>query len=91
MLTTHLYLVPMLKIRGAIPPPQYAFIVWYMVKHRENFTFTLMDSEGEKTKHVKKDRPCTSAISLMFKTVTWVYRTDTIMTASSNGEELVCN
>jgi hypothetical protein len=27
----------------------------------------------------------------MFKTVTWVYRTDTIMTASSNGEELVCN
>jgi hypothetical protein len=27
---------------GAIPPiPQYAFMAWCLVKHRDNFTFTL--------------------------------------------------
>jgi hypothetical protein len=26
---------------GAIPPlPQYALMAWYLVKHRDNFTFT---------------------------------------------------
>jgi hypothetical protein len=30
-------------MRGAIPPlPQYAFMAWCLVKHRDNFTFTLM-------------------------------------------------
>jgi hypothetical protein len=29
------------KMRGAIPPlPQYAFMVWCLVKHRDNFSFT---------------------------------------------------
>jgi len=29
---------------GAIPPlPQYAFMAWCFVKHRDNFTFTLPD------------------------------------------------
>jgi hypothetical protein len=28
-------------MRGAIPPlPQYAFMAWCLVKHRDNFTFT---------------------------------------------------
>jgi hypothetical protein len=28
-------------MRGAIPSlPQYVFMAWYLVKHRENFTFT---------------------------------------------------
>jgi hypothetical protein len=28
-------------MRGTIPPlPQYAFMAWYLVKHRDNFTFT---------------------------------------------------
>jgi hypothetical protein len=28
-------------MRGAIPPlPQYVFMVWCLVKHRDNFTFT---------------------------------------------------
>jgi hypothetical protein len=28
---------------GAIPPlPQYAFMAWCLVKHRDNFTFTLV-------------------------------------------------
>jgi hypothetical protein len=28
-------------MRGAIPPlPQYVFVVWCLVKHRDNFTFT---------------------------------------------------
>jgi hypothetical protein len=25
---------------GAIPPPQYAFMAWCLVKHRDHFTFT---------------------------------------------------
>jgi hypothetical protein len=28
-------------MRGAIPPlPQYVFMAWCLVKHRDNFTFT---------------------------------------------------
>jgi hypothetical protein len=28
-------------MRGAIPPyPQYAFMAWFLVKHRDNFNFT---------------------------------------------------
>jgi len=28
-------------MRGAIPPlPQYAFMAWYLVKHRDNLPFT---------------------------------------------------
>jgi hypothetical protein len=53
-LTTHLHLVPKLRIRGAIPPfphvsswrgahfsTGYVFVAWYLVKHRDNFAFTL--------------------------------------------------
>jgi hypothetical protein len=30
-------------MRGAIPPlPQYAFMAWYLAKHRDNFTFTFL-------------------------------------------------
>jgi hypothetical protein len=30
-------------MRGAIPPlPQYVFMVWWLVKHRDNFTFTFI-------------------------------------------------
>jgi hypothetical protein len=29
------------RMRGAVPPlPQYAFMAWCVVKHRDNFTFT---------------------------------------------------
>jgi hypothetical protein len=39
-LTTHLQLVPRLRMHRAIPPLlQYAFMAWYLVKHRD-FTFT---------------------------------------------------
>jgi hypothetical protein len=38
-LTTHLHLVPS-RMRGAIPPlPQYVFMAWCLVQHRDNFTF----------------------------------------------------
>jgi hypothetical protein len=37
-MTTHLLLVPRSRIRGAIPPPQYVFMAWYLVKYRDNFT-----------------------------------------------------
>jgi hypothetical protein len=40
-LTTHLHLVPRSRMRAAIPPlPQYAFMAWCLVKHRDNFTFS---------------------------------------------------
>jgi hypothetical protein len=33
---------------GAIPLlPKYAFMAWCLVKHRDNFTFILMDIETE--------------------------------------------
>jgi hypothetical protein len=46
-LTTHLHLVPSSRMREAIPPlPQYVFMAWCLVKHRDNFTFTLPHHEG---------------------------------------------
>jgi len=43
MLTTHLHLVLGQRMHGAIPPlPQYAFMAWHLVKHRDNFTFMLI-------------------------------------------------
>jgi hypothetical protein len=39
-LTTHIHLVLEWRMRGAIPPlPQYIFMEWCLVKHRDNFTF----------------------------------------------------
>jgi hypothetical protein len=39
-LTTHLHLVPRLRIRGAIPPlTQYVSLAWCLVKHRDDFSF----------------------------------------------------
>jgi hypothetical protein len=39
-LNTHLHLVPKSIMREAIPPlPQYVFMAWFLVKHRDNFTF----------------------------------------------------
>jgi len=41
-LTTHFHVVPRLRIRAAITLlPQYVFMAWCLVKHRDNFTFTL--------------------------------------------------
>jgi hypothetical protein len=35
-------------MRGAIPSlPQYAFMVWCLVKHRDNFTFTFTSKTSE--------------------------------------------
>jgi hypothetical protein len=40
MLTTH-HLVPRSRLCGVIHPfPQYVFMAWCLVKHRDNFTFT---------------------------------------------------
>jgi hypothetical protein len=37
---------------GAIPPlSQYAFMVWCLVKHRDNFTFTFMS--GDRLFHMR--------------------------------------
>jgi hypothetical protein len=41
-LTTHPHLVPKSRMRGAIPPfPRYVFMAWWLVKHRDNFSFYL--------------------------------------------------
>jgi hypothetical protein len=29
-------------MRGAIPPPQYVFMAWCLVKHTDNFTFIII-------------------------------------------------
>jgi len=40
-LTTHLHLVPRSKNAWSYTSnPQYAFVAWCLVKHRDNFTFT---------------------------------------------------
>jgi hypothetical protein len=37
-------------MRGAIPPlPQYVFMAWFLVKHRDNFAFTF-------TKRIRKGK-----------------------------------
>jgi len=63
-LTTHLHLVPRLRMYRSIPPlPQYVFIawssstryvftVWYLVKHRGNFSFY----SKRETKEGRKER-----------------------------------
>jgi len=40
-LTTHLYLVPRLRLRGAVTVTSpYVFMDWCLVKQSDNFTFT---------------------------------------------------
>jgi hypothetical protein len=39
-LTTHVHPLPWLRMCGTIPPlPQYIFMAWCLVKHRDSFTF----------------------------------------------------
>jgi hypothetical protein len=46
-LTIHFHLVPKSKNEcGYTSTPQYAFMVWCLVKHRDNLTFTLWE-EGD--------------------------------------------
>jgi hypothetical protein len=43
-LTIHLHLLQKSRMRGAISPlPQYVFTAWCLVKHRDNFNFTLVN------------------------------------------------
>jgi hypothetical protein len=41
-------------MRGVIPPfPQYVFVAWCLVKHRDNFTFTMgygLDDQGSRVR-----------------------------------------
>jgi hypothetical protein len=39
-LTTHILLVQRSRMRGAIPPPQYIYVAWCLVKHKDNFIRT---------------------------------------------------
>jgi hypothetical protein len=41
-LATYPHLVPRSRTRGSAPPlSKYVFMAWCLVKHRDNFTFTL--------------------------------------------------
>jgi hypothetical protein len=43
---THLHLVPRSRMQDAITPlPQYVFMAWCLVKHRDNFSVTFDDSK----------------------------------------------
>jgi fatty-acid desaturase len=43
-LTTHLHLVPTLRMRAALSPlVQYVFMALCLVKHKEHYTFTVND------------------------------------------------
>jgi hypothetical protein len=37
-LTTHLDLVPKLRVHGAIPPLPYNFMVWFLIENRDKIT-----------------------------------------------------
>jgi len=44
-LISHLHVVPRLRVRGTIPSPQYAFMIWYIVKqevHKLNIQIRVM-------------------------------------------------
>jgi hypothetical protein len=42
-LTTHVHLVPRLRMHGVLPPlPDYVFMAWWLVKHRDYFTLPLL-------------------------------------------------
>jgi len=44
--------VPRSRIRGGITPlPQYVFMSWWLVNHRDNFTFTFFWRSGRRTSH----------------------------------------
>jgi hypothetical protein len=63
-LTIHLYLVPRSRKRRAIPPiPQYVFMAWCLVKHRENFYFTC----GEYSRKYKENNDCVQFVSAINK------------------------
>jgi hypothetical protein len=50
-----------LKMRGAIPQlPQYAFMAWCLVKHRDNFTFTFYVKKLPKQQFLKHECPYSS-------------------------------
>jgi hypothetical protein len=68
-LTTHLLPMPRSRRRGAIPPPQYVFMVWCLVKHRENlliFSFILVKS-ADKTKFQCQQRSTYDKLQLSVK------------------------
>jgi hypothetical protein len=49
-LTTHLYLTEVRNAWSYTPTPQYVFMVWCFVKHRDNFPFPFIFSSYKKLK-----------------------------------------
>jgi len=49
-MTTHFHVVPRSRMCEAMPPlPQYVSMTWRLVKHRDNFTFTFITLDIEKS------------------------------------------
>jgi hypothetical protein len=43
-------------MRGAIPPlPQYAFMAWCIVKHRDSFTFYLLPGRNRQLEGLEEE------------------------------------
>jgi hypothetical protein len=62
--------VPRSRMRGAIPPlPQYVFMAWCLVKHRDNFTLPLWSPVSFFSYHnKKKPSECKQRLALFILT-----------------------
>jgi len=77
----------------ATPPfPQYAFMAWCLVKHRDNFTFYLLPCllytrcvvwSGNKTKHISSTIKCIGEIDKFSNT--WPHKVSCVLTNFSMG------
>jgi hypothetical protein len=77
-LTTHLQLVPRLRMSGAIPPlPQYVFMTWCLLKHRDSFNLTFSCEKFHKvTKDEHQGATLLAAITTLVLLVRRSHQTD---------------
>jgi hypothetical protein len=54
-LITHLLVVSRSRMRGTIPPSQYVFMAWCLVKHRDNFSYIIQFREMVSSQPLTKD------------------------------------
>jgi hypothetical protein len=90
-LTTHIHLVLSLGMCGTIPPlphmsawhgawlsTGYIFMVWYLLKHRDNFAFTLLATDC-----ASKSHHSSVGIALVYRLDDWGSRVRFLMGAGN--------
>jgi len=83
-LTTHLHLVPRLRIREAIPPlPKYV-MSWCLVKHGDNFTFNQLTNQ---LKNSMEHSPSREAIIQLVKKFPAFYGTRMFITMFTRAHQ----